>query len=140
MESSSGWTLSGGAAFVKGSGPFKAAGKAGSYALSLPAGASAVSPPVRLTINHPTFRFFGKAVQAKSATLRAEALADTPNQVAGLGTVAGTAAWAPMGPLSTGASYLLLNPNGSVEVRLRFTAGSGSWQIDDVFVDPRKMG
>ena len=37
-------------------------------------------------------------------------------------------------------SNLVLGPNGSVQVRLRFTADSGSWQIDDVFVDPRKMG
>jgi hypothetical protein len=140
MENGSGWTLSGGAAFVRGSEPFKATGKLGSYALSLPTGASAVSPPVCLTINHPTFRFFGKAVQGNGASLHADALSESPTQVVGLGVLRGSAAWAPMAPLSTGASSLLLNPKGSVQVRLRFTADSGSWQIDDVFVDPRKMG
>jgi hypothetical protein len=140
LESASGWTLSRGAALVKGSEPFKATGKLGAYSLSLPTGAVAVSPPVCLTINHPTFRFFEKATQGNSASLRAEALADSPTQVVGLGAVNGTTAWAPAAPLSTGASDLLLGATGSISVRLRFTADYGSWQIDDVFVDPRKMG
>jgi len=33
-----------------------------------------------------------------------------------------------------------MNPAGTVSVRLRFTADYGNWQIDDIFVDPRKMG
>jgi hypothetical protein len=139
-EKGSDWTLSRGAALVKGSEPFKATGRLGNDSLALPAGAVAVSPPVCLTINHPTFRFFGKAAEGSSASLRAEALADSPTQVLGLGAVSGTTAWAPMAPLSTGASNLLLDAAGSIKVRLRFTADSGSWQIDDVFVDPRKMG
>ena len=53
--------------------------------------------------------------------------------------MSGTAAWAPVAPMSTGAAGLLLNSKGSVAVRLRFTA-TGDWQIDDLFVDPRKMG
>ena len=140
LESAGGWKLSGGAALVKGSEPFKATGKLGSHALALPAGATAVSPPVCLTINHPTFRFFAKAVQGDAASLRAEALAENPTQVVGLGAVNGTVAWAPAAPLSTGAANLLLEPTGRITVRLRFTADYGDWQIDDVFVDPRKMG
>ena len=45
-----------------------------------------------------------------------------------------------MAPLTTGAAGLLIDRKGIVAVRLRFTAGQGDWQIDDVFVDPRKMG
>ena len=48
----------------------------------------------------------------------------------------GSAAWA---PIATGAAGLLLDGKGTVAVRLRFTA-TGDWQIDDLFVDPRKMG
>jgi hypothetical protein len=141
LESTSGWTLSGGAALVKGSEPFKAAtGKLGTYSLALPTGASAVSPPICLTINHPTFRFFAKAVQGNAASLHADALAEKPTQVVGLGAVTGTVAWAPTAPLSTGAANLLLDSTGRISVRLRFTADYGNWQIDDVFVDPRKMG
>ena len=42
--------------------------------------------------------------------------------------------------MSTGAAGLLIGRKGTVPVRLRFVAGLGDWQIDDVFVDPRKMG
>ena len=53
--------------------------------------------------------------------------------------MSGSAAWAPADPMSTGATGLLPDGKGSVAVRLRFTA-TGDWQIDDLFVDPRKMG
>ena len=39
----------------------------------------------------------------------------------------------------TVASALLVDRKGTVPVRLRFTA-TGDFQIDDLFVDPRKMG
>ena len=41
--------------------------------------------------------------------------------------------------MDTGAASLVPNSKGSVAVRPRFTA-TGDWQIDDLFVDPRKMG
>jgi hypothetical protein len=41
-------------------------------------------------------------------------------------------------PIGTGAANLRLD-KGTVAVRLRFTA-TGDWQIDDLVVDPRKMG
>ena len=87
----------------------------------------------------PTFRFFGKAVQGSSASLRAEAIADRPAQYAALGSVSGTTAWAPVAPMDTGAKSLLLDGKGTAAVRLRFTA-TGDWQIDDLYIDPRKMG
>jgi len=59
--------------------------------------------------------------------------------VAQLGSVSGSTVWAPAAPMATGASGLLLERKGSVIVRLRFTA-TGDWQIDDLYVDPRKMG
>jgi hypothetical protein len=139
LESKSGWTLTGGAALVSGSEPFAATGKLGRYSLSLPPGSSATTPDVCLTINHPTFRFFAKAAEGGTASLRADALATNPSQVLALGAVNGTVAWGPTASLSTGASSLLLW-KGSVQVKLRFTADRGNWQIDDVFVDPRKMG
>jgi hypothetical protein len=41
--------------------------------------------------------------------------------------------------MATGASGLLIDRKGTVVVRLRFSA-TGDFQIDDLFVDPRKMG
>jgi hypothetical protein len=138
LESTNGWTLTGGAKLVAGSEPFAAAGRLGQYSLSIPAGATATSPAMCIDAARPTFRFFGKAVQGSAASLRAEALAERPSQHAALGSVSGSTAWAPVAPMGTGAASLLLD-KGTVAVRLRFTA-TGDWQIDDVFVDPRKMG
>jgi hypothetical protein len=124
---------------VKGSEPFAVTGRLGQYSLSIPAGATATSPAMCLDAARPTFRFFGKAVQGAAASLRAEAIAERPAQYAALGSVSGSTAWAPAAPMTTGVPGLLLDSKGSVAVRLRFTA-TGDWQIDDLFVDPRKMG
>ena len=125
---------------MRGSEPFAVTGRLGQYSLSIPAGASATSPAMCLDEARPTFRFFARADQGAAASLGAEALAAKPAQVAALGSVAGTTAWGPVAPLSTGAAGLLIDRKGTVAVRLRFTAAGGDWQIDDVFVDPRKMG
>ena len=139
LESTNGWTLTGGAALVNGSEPFAVTGRLGRYSLSIPAGATATSPAMCLDAARPTFRFFARSAEGATASLRAEAIADRPSQYAALGSVGGSAAWAPVAPMDTGAAGLLLDSKGSVAVRLRFTA-TGDWQIDDLFVDPRKMG
>ena len=139
LESTNGWTLTGGAKLVKGSEPFAVTGRLGQYSLSIPAGATATSPAMCIDEARPTFRFFGRAPQGAAASLSAEAIVERPSQRAALGSVHGTVAWAPVAPMDTGAAGLLINGKGSVAVRLRFTA-TGDWQIDDLFVDPRKMG
>src|SRR4051812_12351102 len=102
LESSSGWTFTGGAKLVSESEPFKATGKLGRNSLSMPSGSTATSPNVCLTINHPTFRFFAKAAEGSAASLRAETLATNPAQTIALGAVNGTVAWNPTPSLSTG--------------------------------------
>ena len=139
LESTNGWTLTGGAALVKGSEPFAVTGRLGQYSLSIPAGATATSPEICLDATRPTFRFFGRADQGAAASLRADAVAARPAQSVALGSVTGTTAWAPVAPMATGTSDLVLGSKGTVAVRLRFTASS-AWQIDDLYVDPRKMG
>jgi hypothetical protein len=140
FESTAAWFVTGNATLVAGSEPFKATGRAGRYSLSLPEGSTALSPMICLTIDHPTFRYFSKSAQGDAASLRVEGLAEGANEVVPLGTVGGTTEWSPSPVLSTGASSLLLGKKGAVQVRLRFTADHGDSQIDDVFVDPRKMG
>ncbi len=139
LESTNGWTLTGGAKLVSGSEPFAVTGRLGRYSLSIPAGATATSPAMCIDDARPTFRFFARAAQGSAASLRAEAIVERPSQYAALGSVSGSTAWAPVAPMSTGANTLLLDSKGTVAVRLRFTA-TGDWQIDDLFVDPRKMG
>ena len=140
LESTNGWTLTGGAKLVKGSEPFAVTGRLGQYSLSIPAGATATSPAMCIDEARPTFRFFGKAAQGAAASLRAEALAERPSQYAALGSVvrlAGVGPRRPRWPPARGACCS--TSKGTVAVRLRFTA-TGDWQIDDLFVDPRKMG
>lgn len=140
FEGTPGWTLSAGARVAAGSEPFDATGAAGAKSLSLVPGASATSPPVCLTADHGSFRFFAKAMQGDGASLRVEVLADSPTQVIDLGAVTGTTAWAPTSSLTTGVDSLVLDADGTTQVRFRFTADSGKWQVDDVYVDPWRHG
>src|SRR5687768_6423400 len=68
LESTNGWTLTGGAKLVKGSEPFAVTGRLGQYSLSIPAGATATSPAMCIDDARPTFRFFGRATQGSAAS------------------------------------------------------------------------
>jgi hypothetical protein len=141
FESTSGWTFSGGAKLVSGSEPFAATGKAGKASLSMPTGSVALSPMLCLTPDNPSIRFFAKVAQGRAASLRGEAVVTKPtSQVIGLGTVDGTLLWAAAKPMASGVNDILWDADKKVSLRIRFTADSGSWQIDDLFVDPQKRG
>jgi hypothetical protein len=140
FESTSGWTFSGGAKLVSGSEPFMATRRLGRSSLSLPAGSAAVSPMLCLTPDNPLLRFFARTARS-GASLRGEAIVSEPtSQVIGLGSVGGTLLWAPVPPMSSGVNDVLWDADGKVSLQLRFTADSGNWQIDDLFVDPQKRG
>ena len=140
FESTSGWTFSGGAKLVSGSEPFVATGKPGKMSLSMPKGSVALSPGLCLTPDNPSIRFFAKA-QGDAATLRGEAVVTKPSsQVIGLGAVNGTSAWSPVEPMVSGVNDVLWDADKKVSLKIRFTADSGDWQIDDLFVDPQKRG
>jgi hypothetical protein len=141
FESTSGWTFSGGARLVSGSEPFVATGKPGKTSLSMPTGGVALSPVLCLTPDNPSIRFFAKAAQGDAASLRGEAVVTKPSaQVIGLGAVNGTLAWSPVEPMASGVNNVLWNADKKVSLQIRFTADSGNWQIDDLFVDPQKRG
>lgn len=125
-----GWTLSGGAAVVDGNESFDLSGP-GSRSLGLSAGDSAQSPSVCVGLEHPTFRYvFRRTAGLPSATLRVSAVFPGGLSVP-VGTVTGSSSWAPS-PVTLIAANLL-----APTVSFRFTAVSGSWQVDDVYVDPR---
>jgi hypothetical protein len=54
--------------------------------------------------------------------------------------VDGTLPWAAANPMASGVNDVLWAADKKVSLQLRFTAESGSWQIDDLFVDPQKRG
>jgi hypothetical protein len=136
-ESTSGWRLTGGARQVAGNEPFYVNAAQDRSSLLLPAGASATTPSLCFTLFHPTMRFF--AVRTSSGGyLRVEAT--TP--VLGLlpltllvANVPAQPAWQP-----TPVLPFLLNLTSPLTgpIQFRLTAVGGSFQVDDVYLDPVK--
>src|ERR1700761_1847580 len=138
-KGSASWTLTGGARVIAGSEPFGATGSVGSASLSIPAGGSAISPFTCVDAAYPTFRFFARnngllSTVLVQAVYRLPLLGAVPVPV---GAVALSGNWAPSAPMLTASVVTGLLSGGTTQVALRFTALTGSSQIDDVFVDPR---
>jgi hypothetical protein len=136
-----GWTLSGGAAVTDGNQPFDI-GTGGDSSLHLPARASAVSAPMCIDSRFPHFRLFARGAGGRKAALKAEVLfLDRKGRVKS--TASGTvvpagAGWFPSDSLEIGITFDSEVADGAAPVAFRFTAGKRStWQIDDVYVDPR---
>jgi hypothetical protein len=134
----SGWTLSHGASIVSGSEPFGATGSVGASSVYLPAGASVTSPFTCVDAAYPTFRFFGRNNGLLSTVLVSvvyKPLLGLPVAVP-VGPVALSASWSPSLPMLTASVLTSLLNGGTAPMAIRFTAVTGSSQIDDVFVDP----
>jgi hypothetical protein len=139
-ESATGWTLSGGARVVSGNEPWKVGGR-GSASLLLPRGSKATTGVMCVGITHPTVRFFAKRT---SGWLLDSLKVDVLYEGAGgqvntlpVGLVLAGGSWQPTLPFPVLASLLPLLPGEQTPVAFRFTpVGGGSWQIDDVYVDP----
>ncbi|MCC6831945.1 MAG: hypothetical protein IT200_11420 [Thermoleophilia bacterium] len=122
------------------------------YALSLPAGASVVSPAVCVTADYPYMRFVARSASASAASrLSVEVLYDNggPIQVVPVAELTGArmSDWGATPRLRTGVllgtvsgalgGLTRLRLSGAGELRLRITATGGAWRIDDVHVDPK---
>ena len=145
-----GWTLSGAAKVVPGSESFGVHGAKDRYSLSLPAGSSATTAPMCISLLSGHMRLFVANDGAASSRLRVQVL-----YAGGVGGVLGTLAKllgiADVGYLAAGSSW---QPSASVNmlggtlplltaaVQFRFTPmdSAGKWQIDDVYVDPLMHG
>jgi len=141
----SGWNLTGRATRVSGSEPFGVTGTVGKSSIYLPAGASVQSPYTCVDAAYPTFRFVGRnngllSIVAVSIVYKEPLLGAVAVPV---GTVALTGSWAPSAQMLTlSAVQGIVNgllTGKTPQVALRFTAVTGSSQIDDVFVDPHVM-
>jgi hypothetical protein len=144
-----GWKLTGGARVVDGNEPFAVTSRTDSHSLLLPAGSSATSPTMCMGLVLPVVRYFSTGGNLLSY-LRVEALyKDSSGRQRALDLLpAGlpTKSWAPSLPalqLLGAVNALTLNGLTS-EIALRFTPrgsllGSGTWRVDDVYVDPWKV-
>jgi hypothetical protein len=138
----SGWTLSGGAHVMTGSEPFGASGNVGKSSVYLPAGASVQSPYTCVDAAYPMFRLFGRnngllSTVVVSIVYKEPLLGATSVPI---GTIALSGGWAPTAKMLTlSAVQGIVNgllTGQTPQVALRFTALTGSSQIDDVYVDP----
>jgi hypothetical protein len=137
-----GWTLSN-ASLTSGNEPANVTSSNDQQSLTINAGGSATSPYFCADNTMSSLRFFAEQVTA-GTDLRVDALVQTSNgvQAVAIGDLpdGSISSWAPTQPLGAGSGTL---PAGtSIMVALRFVAPSsaGTWQIDDVYVDPYRSG
>lgn len=138
------WRFSGGARVADGNEPWSA----GSSSLLLPPGSSATSPPMCMGLVLPIVRFFSTGGAALSH-MQVDALytdaGGRQRSVTLLPVGLPSKSWIPNLPmLQLGGAIDALSLNGlTTEISLRFTPrgllfGSGTWRIDDIYVDPWK--
>lgn len=136
-----GWYLVGGAQTVSGNESFNLNGGGDSRSLALPAGSTAVSPPICMSIDTPIFRLVARNSGDPSSGLRVEAtyvllgLVRTKT----ISTVYGGPSWAPSQQMSTVLSLSTLVGTvipSSIQIRITPVGSGGNWQVDDVYIDP----
>ena len=135
-----GWNLFG-ASLIAGNEPFHLNSSTDDQSLLIDGGGSATSPAFCVDSTMPSLRFFVRQT-APGSDLKVQGVVFTPRGPLAL-TIADLAdnslsSWTPV-QVAVGTNRL---PKGfSVSAALRFVApGSGSWQIDDVYVDPYRAG
>jgi hypothetical protein len=134
-----GWALDG-ASVVAGNESYAVSGP-GASALALPIGSSATTPEICVGVEHPTIRAFIRRTGGGNSTrLRVYVnFVDPYGEPRSLpiGVLSGTNAWQPSPIMLIGANYLpLLTGGDSTQVTFSFAPQGGSWQVDDVYVDP----
>ena len=139
----SGWTLSGGAKVVLGNESYKVGGAADAKSLSMPSGSSAVSPFTCVGLAEPSLRLFAKrnsALLGLVSTLTVQMQVQTSLGLSlwlpVLPGDLGGSSWHPTAQMPLIANLLTLSATDRTPVRFRIAPLLGSWQIDDVYVDP----
>jgi hypothetical protein len=137
------WWTNGAASVASGNETFHVGAAGDSKSMSLNANSSVTSPAICVGIEHPTLRFFAKrrstGLLAALSTLRVDALvelADGAVLPVPIGIVTGLTNWQPTLPMAIVGNLLPLLPGEHTAIAFRFTAQSGDWSIDDVWVDP----
>jgi hypothetical protein len=138
---SKGWTLSGGAKLVSGNETYKVGGSTDARSLQIPAGGVATSPAMCVGLTEPTIRWFQKqsSLLGLTGAMTVSVLTETS-----LGLVVETPVGAGLlntswSPSLTGViltNLLPLLPDNKTAVAFRFRAVTGTWTVDDVYVDP----
>lgn len=132
----SGWSLSG-ARVVAGNNTHTS----GSYSLSLPSGASAKSPAACVKLGDPASRFFLRSTSG-TGKVRVDVVYKTLlglPMTSTLGYATASGKWHPGPKFTHELENILATLNLSglhASLQFKFTAISGSFQVDDLYVDP----
>lgn len=136
-----GWSLSGGATTVAGNESFYLNDPGDSRSLSLPAGSSAVSPPICMSLDTPIFRLVARNTGDPTAGLRVEASYKLLGLVRTktVSTVKAGTDWAPSQQMSTVLTLSTIVGTlvpSSIQIRITPVGSGGEWQVDDLYIDP----
>ena len=143
---STGWSLTGSAKVVLGNSPFYTHGKGERYSLSLPAGSSATSPPMCISLFSSKMRFFAANAGSPSSKLKVQviyrggvggilSLLTKTLGLSDFGYVTAGRAWQPSPAIGMLSGTLTLLTT-SVQFRFAPADSSGAWLMDDVYLDP----
>jgi hypothetical protein len=135
---SAGWSLGSGASVGNGNEPWYVSGS-GSHSLVLGPGAIAYSPATCISLLDPSIRAFARSNGADDALRVQVVFYGLTGNLLGVLNVADQQAdsfstWQPTGDVSSALAV----PLATTSFRVRFTslAAQGTWQVDDLFVDP----
>jgi hypothetical protein len=138
-----GWTLSGGAAVTSGNEPFFVNAAKDRRSLALPAGSVATTPAMCFAPGDMKMRFFAVSTGSSASYLQVRVVVKSALGILSIldgGTMSTNSVWVPSPKLQ----LLLTNVTSLIStnsVSFRFVpAGSASWRIDDVYLDPFKDG
>lgn len=138
------WTLKGNAAVVAANEPWHVSGP-GTHALQLGPGATALSLPLPVSLLDPYMRFFARSSGASGSLQVQVVFRGLTGNLTGLlnfGTLSpgSYATWQPSPQMLSALALPLLT--STAQVQFTSQAKSGSWQLDDVYLDPRiaKLG
>jgi hypothetical protein len=130
-----GWTLEG-ATVAADSSPFVLGAALGVSSLELPAGATALSPPICVERGFPSFRLAARTVSTDRAVVKV-GVVYADGRVKKSGRLKPAADWAVTRKLSLAQGRFRVRRGESALVQLRFAVTAGTARLDDVYVDPR---
>jgi len=132
------WRLEGGAEAGAGNEPWKVAGEHDGRSLVVPEGAQATSPAICVGLAEPTLRFFARGSDDAAPAMLVEVLFEDASGAVHSFPIGADAGgnWHPTTIMPVLVNLLPLLPGEQTPVAFRFTALSGDFRIDDVYVDP----
>jgi hypothetical protein len=130
-----GWTLDG-ATVAADSSPFLLGAALGASSLELPAGATALSPPICVERGFPGFRLAARTVSTNRAVVKV-GVVYANGRIKKTGRLKPAADWAVTRKLSLAEGRFRIHRGESALVQVRFAVTAGTARLDDLYIDPR---